>query len=601
MRHVEKRVIGALAAAASAKGVACRLLGCVMILALVACEAVRPPVTTASNGALLCDSGCSARAGAHDATLAQARARVTEALHTPDRERAARAWLRCAATAYRVAATNGDQADEAASLDTQCTGKVLDYVLSAEAPRWTAKTLDLAGDALVVELRELSPGLSGPPTFVRADEVPISTLLFGQRFATNGFGVSMVAGTPRCKGAPRCQLFPQEGVTRTAVAWIEWRAGEVYPHLVFANPMAHPTERIGARDYILSVDTTAPYAALASITQLKQLAIRGLIGGQDIGLRKGVYLLEDYDPHKIPIVMLHGLAASPLIWARLTNRIQGTPTLRSRYQVWHVIYPTDAPVLLSRLRVKEFLDRAWAELDPSGHDPSRERMVLVGHSMGGMIARLLAADSGDTVWQAALAVPVTQLHGNADDLAILDHIMRFTPYPGVDTAFFLATPHHGSPVTADFVGRLALWLVKPHSSELDALKRLIKANPDGFRPELLANYREHGLSSISTLSMEQPVSRAASTLMPVSGVRYYTIAGSLPGEAVPGDGIVPLESTFLPGAVSTVTVKSGHRVYRNDDALNLIVKVLGESPDCVEVPKTLLASCGKPPQTDSIH
>lgn len=577
MRHVEKRVTEIGAVATSATRVARKLLGCVMILALVACHAMRPP-TTPADADPSCGNGCRTPAGTHQPTLAQARAWVTDALRTPERERAARAWLRCAATAYRVAETHGDQADEAVSLDTQCTGKVLDYVLSTEDPRWTAKTLDLAGDALVVELRELSPGLSGPPTFVRADQVPISTLLFGQRFATNGFGVAMVAGTPRCKGASRCQLFPQEGVTRTAVAWIEWRAGEAAPHLVFSNPLTHPAERIGARDYILSVDTTAPYAALASTTQLKQLAIRGLIGGQDIGLRQGVYLLEDYDPHKIPIVMLHGLAASPLIWARLTNRIQGTPTLRSRYQVWHVIYPTDAPVLLSRWRVKEFLDRAWAELDPSGHDPARDRMVLVGHSMGGMIARLLTADSGDTLWQASLAVPFAQLHGNADDLAILDHIMHFTPYPGVDTAFFLATPHHGSPVTADFVGRLALWLVKPHSPELDALRRVVNANPDGFRPELLANYREHGLSSISTLNMEQPVSRAASTLMPVSGVRYYTIAGSLPGEAVPGDGIVPLESTFLPGAVSTTTVTSGHRIYRNDEAINLIVKVLAETP-----------------------
>jgi len=47
---------------------------------------------------------------------------------------------------------------------------------------------------------------------------------------------------------------------------------------------------------------------------------------------------------------------------------------------------------------------------------------------------------------------------------------------------------------------------------------------------------------------------------------------------VPGDGVVPLESSFLPGAVSTTTVTSGHRVYRNDEAINLIVKTLSDSP-----------------------
>lgn len=598
MNHVEKGGVGPCAVMVAVKGAMCRLFLLALCLVLAACDVSRSHVRP-SDGDPICASGCDIQTDTVRPTLAKAKAFAAEAWHTQDRERAARAWLRCASVAYRVAAANDALADEAVALNTQCTGKVLDFVLATEAARWTAKTLDIAGDPLAVELRALSPGLNGLPTFMRADDVSVSMLMFGQRFATHGFGVAMVARTPRCQGLPRCQLFPLEGVTRAAVAWIESRSGEATPHLVFANPLARVTERIGDRDYVLSVDTTAPYAALADVTQLKQLAIRGLIGGQDIGLRQGVYLLEDYDPHKIPIVMLHGLAASPLIWARLTNRIQGTPALRDRYQVWHVIYPTDAPVLLSRWRVEEFLDRTWAVLDPAGHDPARQHMVLVGHSMGGTIARLLTASSNDTIWRAALTVPASQLHGSVDDIAVLEHLFRFKPYPGVDTAFFLASPHHGSPVTDDFVGRLAQHLVKPRSAELDALARLLKANPDSFRPELVANYRERGLSSITTLSMSQPVSRAASTLMPARGIRYYTIAGSLPGEAIPGDGIVPLDSTFLPGAVSTVTVTSGHRIYRNDDALNLIVKALGEAPDCIDIPEVILASCEKPPRTDS--
>lgn len=512
------------------------------------------------------------------ASLATARAWAMEATRQPSPERTARAWLRCAVDAYRVAAAGGPRAEDAASLDTQCTGRLLDILLATEPMRWTSRRLDLGGDPLDVVLQKLSPDLSGPPAFERADRVPVSGLAFGQRFATHGFGVALVASTPRCTDAPRCRLIPPEGVTRAAVAWIE-AEGEDAPRLVFADPLALGSVAIAGRAYALSQDTTAPYAMLADASQLKQLAIRNLlVNGKDIGLRQGVYLLEDYDPGKIPIVMLHGLGGSPLVWTRLTNRIQGTPALRARYQVWHVVYQTNAPLLVSRLRVQGFLDEAWAALDPARQDPARARMVLVGHSMGGVIARLLAADSGDAIWQAAFTVPEERLRGDPADISTVRRLFRFAPYPGVDTAFFLASPHHGSPAAEDFLGRLALRLVRSRGAELDALARLVKTDAEAFRPEVLRNYRERGLTSISTLRTDQPVSRAAWALLPAPGVRYYTIAGSLPGEAVPGDGVVPLQSSFLPGAVSTTTVTSGHRVYRSDEAINLIVKVLGESP-----------------------
>ena len=510
-------------------------------------------------------------------TLATAKSWAMEATRQPSPERTARAWLRCAAQAYRVAAAGGPRAEDAVALDTQCTGRLLDLLLASEPMRWTNRRLDVGGDRLDVELRGLSPTLVGAPAFERADRVPVSDLAFGQRFATNGFGVALVASTPRCSDAPRCHLIPPEGVTRAAVAWIEADAEDA-PRLVFADPLSLGSVEIGDRAYALSQDTTAPYAMLADASQLKQLAIRNLlVNGKDIGLRQGVYLLEDYDPNKIPIVMLHGLGGSPLVWTRLTNRIQGTPALRARYQVWHVVYQTNAPLLVSRLRVQGFLDDAWAALDPGGRAPARRHVVLVGHSMGGVIARLLAADSGDAIWQAAFAVPADEVHGDPADLSTVRRLFYFAPYPGVDTAFFLASPHHGSPAADDFLGRLALRVVKSNGSELDALAHLVKNDAGAFRPEVLRNYRERGLTSISTLRTDQPVSKAAWSLLPAPGIRYYTIAGSLPGEAVPGDGVVPLESAFLPGAVSTTTVTSGHRLYRNDEAINLIVRVLSES------------------------
>jgi pimeloyl-ACP methyl ester carboxylesterase len=276
--------------------------------------------------------------------------------------------------------------------------------------------------------------------------------------------------------------------------------------------------------------------------------------------------------------MIHGLGSSPLIWARLTNRILASADLRARYQVWQVVYPTNTPLLLNRWIVQHLLDTAWATLDPKGTDPSRKGLVLIGHSMGGMISRMLCEYSGETIWQAAFTVPPDQLRGNPEDLARLGHIFFFSPYPGVAKAIFLATPHAGSPLSDQFIGHLALMLVHAKTPELDGLQRIALANPDGINKAVLAGYRGEAITSITTLRATEPVARAEQSLVPVAGIDYYTIAGSVPGLREPGDGIVPLKSAIIPGAKATYIVNSGHQVQDNEEAIADILGILRGHP-----------------------
>ena len=78
----------------------------------------------------------------------------------------------------------------------------------------------------------------------------------------------------------------------------------------------------------LAIDTSAAYVAGARTSKLGRLGIWGLLGGDEVGRRAGLYLLEDYDPSKRPLVMIHGLGSSPLIWQRLSNAVWAAPHLR---------------------------------------------------------------------------------------------------------------------------------------------------------------------------------------------------------------------------------------------------------------------------------
>lgn len=483
-------------------------------------------------------------------------------------------WARCAADAYQaLGATHDATAATAATLSTYCSDRFLALALAEPLRRWSEGKMDVGDEEVYVEFRGISSYRGGPLALVRAQDVPIQRL-GGKRYSSMGLGVALAMLAPRCDDRPLCKLVPPEGVFRWATAWVESEPQHSRITVVIADPLAMDPLQIGKRRYPLALDTSAFYAHGVQASKLDRLAIWGLLGDDDVGRRAGLYLLEDYDPRKRPVIMIHGLGSSPLAWARLSNALWGDPELRRQFQVWHVVYQSDAPLLVERRRVQHYLDQAWHLLDPEGDDPARAGVVLVGHSLGGVISRMLTVDSGDVLWNAAFTAPYASLQGDAKDLQVVDEVFRFSHYAGVTRAIFMASPHRGSPGADAWFGRLAKSLIGNRVREMQALRRVSLQNPDAVRENLRATYQQAGLNSISTLQSSQPVRLAGESLMPAPGIAYHSIAGSLPGRQPETDGAVPLASTQLPGAASSLVVQSGHDVYDNETAIAEVLRIL---------------------------
>ena len=75
--------------------------------------------------------------------------------------------------------------------------------------------------------------------------------------------------------------------------------------------------------------------------------------------------------------------------------------LRSRYQFWFYFYPTSSPFLVSAADLRRDLNQLRLAVDPGGNDAALAQMVLVGHSMGGLISHLLTVQGGDDFWSLA--------------------------------------------------------------------------------------------------------------------------------------------------------------------------------------------------------
>ncbi|RDS83528.1 alpha/beta hydrolase [Dyella monticola] len=513
-----------------------------------------------------------------EALLEKAQSWETDAIRAQSAQAQAYAWLQCATLAHdAMRATEAAKETAAGLLATQCSRAFFDLVAQGGPIDVAQGRTTLEGIPVRVEFRGMPDSLGKSAYLEPADQVSMLPLA-NVRYHHAGFGVPLVAFALPCSDRAICRLYPPEGVFRPATLWLEAASGtgayDDMPVLVLQNPVLQPEHTAGTNRYELAEDASAPYAQLLERTRLKRLAWWGMIGGAEVGKRSGLFLLDDYDPNKIPIIMIHGVAGSPLIWARLSNAIMGDPELHRRYQIWHIVYQSNAPLLVERYRVQHYIDEAWSVLDPSNQAPARRGVVLIGHSMGGVIARLLCAQSTPAVWSAAFTEPLEGLHADAADLRALKDIFEFEPYPGVNEIIFMAAPQRGSPAAEGLLGRMVGLLAWRNIEEMAAVMRIVGQNPKAIQPALQAMFKVGHITSITSLRPDEPVTLADEKLMPAPGVRYDTIAGVLPGITPPGDGYVPLSSALLPGSTTTLIIRSDHKVPDRPEAIADVLKIL---------------------------
>ena len=170
----------------------------------------------------------------------------------------------------------------------------------------------------------------------------------------------------------------------------------------------HPAVTIAGRQVPLDTDLTTPlaYFCRAPISTASNRSPFCTLTRFD---RTGIYTFEPYQPGKIPVLMVHGLWSSPLTWTPMFNDLRGDPRIRDRYQFWFYLYPTGNPYLATAADLRQELLRLRAELDPRHRDAALDHMVLVGHSMGGLVSKLMTVDSSADFWQLASSKPIASL------------------------------------------------------------------------------------------------------------------------------------------------------------------------------------------------
>lgn len=99
--------------------------------------------------------------------------------------------------------------------------------------------------------------------------------------------------------------------------------------------------------------------------------------------RGGVYLLEEYNQDKVPVLFIHGAGGTPQDWRYFITHLD-----RSKYQAWVYYYPTGLPIDLSAAWLNNFITELHSQY-------GFRQLAIAAHSMGGLVARrFLALNKG---------------------------------------------------------------------------------------------------------------------------------------------------------------------------------------------------------------
>jgi hypothetical protein len=139
--------------------------------------------------------------------------------------------------------------------------------------------------------------------------------------------------------------FPVTAFARFDCSLADVRTGQGC-QLELHNTLTERTVPIAGHTVPLETDLSTPLAYFLSHTELDGIQYQAFLRADHLKGRAGLYLLEPYQPGKIPIVMVHGLLSSPVTWTSLLNELITDPELCKHFQFWFYLYPTANPYLV---------------------------------------------------------------------------------------------------------------------------------------------------------------------------------------------------------------------------------------------------------------
>lgn len=410
------------------------------------------------------------------------------------------------------------------------------------------------------------------------------------RYRTSGVGAPLVASVEpvgESTSAQSRRVLPHVKVPVTAFLRIDSPHADLLQRRVHARLELYPadvtqTVRMPVGDIPLEIEWTTALAYTLSSARFTDIELLGFRGGdvtRALGLERlpdGLSMLQPHRRGRIPVVFVHGTASSPARWAEMVNELMSIRRIRESYEFWFFLYNTGNPIAYSGALLREALQAAVHDLDPEGTDLPMSKMVVIGHSQGGLLAKLTSVRSGDRFWELVSDEPFEQARLSPDVRNLLRRSLFVEPLPFVHRLVFVSTPHHGSYLATWRISSIGRWLVHM-PGQIASLGPELLSLPTS---EARAKRRLRRVpSSVDNMTPGNPFLETLASLPLADGVTAHSIiAVEGDGPVADGnDGVVEYKSAHIAGVESEKVVRSAHSSQGQPETILEVRRILLEN------------------------
>jgi len=416
--------------------------------------------------------------------------------------------------------------------------------------------------------------------FLPADDYSVWGL--SVRLRDSGLGAPLVAQLAgRREGDPLAR-FQAPNSNAPATAFLRVNGGlrdlesGTTASLELHSSFEPPEVDVGGSTVPLESDLSATLAVTLDRSRLWKFSSRGFFQGDAAAHETGLLMSRPYQPGRIPVVFVHGTASNLGNWAEMFNMLLADPEIRERMQLWFFQYPTGLAIPFTAARLRSALTDVVATVDPQGNDPALKRMVVIGHSQGGLLTKLMAVDGSIAWWDELVGSPLEEFGFPDEQEALLRGALDFDPLPFVERVIYLSTPHRGSFLADRFFSR---WLAKMIAlpGELTGLGQSLLRAEKKLPPDFEARIP----TSLDNMQASNPFLQLLFRTPLAPGVRAHSIVaiGADGDPAHPedaNDGVVAYTSAHMDGVESELLVRCGHSCQTNPRAIREVRRILLE-------------------------